>query len=143
MQDQKSKIKRKTGEVDVYIGARIRMRRMMMRMSQDTLASRLGLAFQQIQKYEIGANRVGTGRLLDIAIILLAPIPFFFEGAPGAEKLPDASSDIACDTTDLMQFLADTDAVRLNVAFKGIEDRAVREKLVYLTVAIANTPDAA
>lgn len=116
---------------------------MMMHMSQDTLASSLGLTFQQIQKYEKGPNRVGAGRLLDIAIILQAPIPFFFEGAPRAELLPDATSDVASDATELVQFLTDKDAVRLNVAFKGIADKAVRDKLVNLTVAIAKDTDAA
>ena len=116
---------------------------MMMHLSQVTLASRLGLTFQQIQKYEKGANRVGAGRLLQIAIILQVPILFFFEGAPGAEKLPDAASDLTIDATDLTKFLTDKDTLSLNVAFKGIADKAARDRLLNLTVAIAKDTDAA
>lgn len=141
MSDMRSK--KQTSDVDNYIGRRIRTRRLMMHMSQNTLASNLGLTFQQIQKYEKGTNRVGAGRLQQIAIVLQVPILFFFEGAPGADRLPDATSDVASNIADVTQFLTDKDAVRLNFAFKGIEDRAVREKLVNLTVAIANTLDAA
>ncbi len=72
---------------------------MMMHMSQELLASNLGLTFQQIQKYEKGANRVGAGRLLDIAIILRVPISFFFEGAPRAELLPDGKRSFPCTLT--------------------------------------------
>jgi transcriptional regulator with XRE-family HTH domain len=69
--------------VDKHVGSRVRMRRLMLDMSQSTLGSALGLTFQQVQKYEKGSNRIGAGRLLHIASILQVPVEFFFEGAPG------------------------------------------------------------
>src|SRR5580692_6117748 len=70
---------------DKHVGARIRMRRLMLGMSQTTLAQGLDLTFQQIQKYEKGVNRVGASRLQQIAHILRVPVEFFFEGAPGVQ----------------------------------------------------------
>ena len=67
--------------VDVYVGKRLRMRRLMLDMSQETLADGLGLTFQQVQKYEKGANRVGAGRLQKLCEILEVPVEFFFEKA--------------------------------------------------------------
>src|SRR5215472_18484905 len=69
---------------DHHVGARVRMRRRMLAMSQQKLADGLGLTFQQVQKYEKGATRIGAGRLQQISHILQVPIAFFFEGAPNA-----------------------------------------------------------
>ena len=68
--------------IDKHVGTRVRMRRMMLRMSQEKLADALGLTFQQVQKYENGTNRIGASRLQSISHILHVPISFFFEGAP-------------------------------------------------------------
>src|SRR5262245_11880642 len=69
--------------VDKYVGSRIRMRRIMLGMSQEKLGESLGLTFQQIQKYEKGTNRVGASRLQQISEILQVPVSFLFEGGPG------------------------------------------------------------
>jgi transcriptional regulator with XRE-family HTH domain len=69
---------------DKHVGSRLRMRRLMLDMSQSKLADALGLTFQQVQKYEKGANRIGASRLQHISQILQVPVPFFFEGAPAA-----------------------------------------------------------
>jgi len=69
---------------DQHVGARVRMRRRMLAMSQEELGAALGLSFQQVQKYERGANRIGAGRLQQISHILQVPVAFFFEGAPNA-----------------------------------------------------------
>jgi len=74
--------KRSPQPVDTWVGKRIRMKRMMLSMSQTTLGERLGLTFQQVQKYEKGANRVGASRLQQIAGVLQVPVSFFFDGAP-------------------------------------------------------------
>ena len=66
--------------IDIYVGKRLRMRRLMLEMSQELLADALGLTFQQVQKYEKGANRVGASRLQRLSEILQVPIGFFFEG---------------------------------------------------------------
>ena len=66
--------------IDIHVGSRMRMRRMMLGMSQEKLATGLGLTFQQVQKYEKGANRMGASRLQQAADILRVPVSFFFEG---------------------------------------------------------------
>src|SRR5215468_9864825 len=68
--------------IDKHVGSRVRMRRMMLKMSQEKLGNAVGVTFQQIQKYEKGANRIGASRPQQIAEVLSVPVPFFFEGAP-------------------------------------------------------------
>src|ERR1039457_7456101 len=68
--------------IDKHVGSRVRMRRMMLSMSQEKLGDALGLTFQQVQKYEKGTNRIGASRLQQISNILQVPVSFFFEGAP-------------------------------------------------------------
>jgi transcriptional regulator with XRE-family HTH domain len=80
--------------VDPYVGSRVRMRRLMLGLSQQKLADAIGLTFQQVQKYEKGTNRMGASRLQQIANVLKVPVTYFFEGAPGQSKaggrtLPD------------------------------------------------------
>ena len=74
---------------DKHVGARVRMRRMMLGMSQEKLGDGLGVTFQQVQKYEKGANRIGASRLQQIARILQVPESFFFEGAPNGHAVPN------------------------------------------------------
>ena len=69
--------------VDKYVGSRVRMRRIMLGMSQEKLGEALGLTFQQVQKYEKGTNRVGASRIQQISEILQVPVSFLFEGGPG------------------------------------------------------------
>ena len=75
---------------DKHVGSRVRMRRLMLDMSQTDVADALGLTFQQVQKYEKGTNRIGASRLQHISQILRVPVPFFFEGAPAASAGPVA-----------------------------------------------------
>src|ERR1700687_6073491 len=74
--------KKTPNPIDKHVGSRVRMRRMMLSMSQEKLGDALGLTFQQVQKYEKGTNRMGASRLQHIAHILQVPVTFFFEGAP-------------------------------------------------------------
>src|SRR4026207_2406335 len=74
--------KKAPNPIDRHVGSRVRMRRMMLSMSQEKLGDALGLTFQQVQKYEKGTNRIGASRLQQIAHILQVPVAFFFEGAP-------------------------------------------------------------
>ncbi len=76
--------------VDIHVGARVRTRRILLGKSQEIVAGRLGVSFQQLQKYESGANRVSASRLFDLAHILMVPIAYFFEGMSGELALPDA-----------------------------------------------------
>jgi transcriptional regulator with XRE-family HTH domain len=82
-------VKRTTNPVDKHVGSRIRMRRIMLGMSQEKLSDGLGLTFQQVQKYEKGVNRIGAGRLQHISQLLQVPVPFFFEGAPLVSGQPE------------------------------------------------------
>ena len=75
--------------VDKYVGSRVRMRRIMLGMSQEKLGEALGLTFQQVQKYEKGTNRVGASRIQQIAEILQVPVSFLFEGGPSGVAGPD------------------------------------------------------
>src|ERR1700760_119105 len=74
--------KKAPNPIDKHVGSRVRMRRMMLSMSQEKLGDALGLTFQQVQKYEKGTNRIGASRLQQISQILQVPVSFFFEGAP-------------------------------------------------------------
>ena len=74
--------KKAPNPIDKHVGSRVRMRRMMLGMSQEKLGDALGLTFQQVQKYEKGTNRIGASRLQQISLILQVPVSFFFEGAP-------------------------------------------------------------
>ena len=81
--------------VDKYVGSRVRMRRIMLGMSQEKLGEALGLTFQQVQKYEKGTNRVGASRLQQISEILQVPVSFLFEGGPSGVPGPDAGQRAA------------------------------------------------
>ncbi len=83
--------------VDAHVGKRIRHRRWMVGMTQQQLADRVGIKFQQIQKYETGMNRVSASRLWDIADALEVPISFFFEGLGAAHSQPVVEGDILAD----------------------------------------------
>src|SRR5271165_2241955 len=75
--------KKQPNPIDIHVGSRVRLRRMMLGMSQEKLGENLGITFQQIQKYEKGTNRIGASRLQHIARVLSMPVSYFFEGAPG------------------------------------------------------------
>src|SRR5271167_2618011 len=77
--------KKAPNPIDKHVGSRVRMRRMMLGMSQEKLGDALGLTFQQVQKYEKGTNRIGASRLQQISQILQVQVSFFFEGAPSAQ----------------------------------------------------------
>src|ERR1700675_3418861 len=102
---------------DKHVGKRVRMRRLMLDMSQTNVADALGLTFQQVQKYEKGTNRIGASRLQHISQILQVPVPFFFEGAPSASGLPLADPDAAPSPSYVTDFFATSDGLSLMKAF--------------------------
>jgi transcriptional regulator with XRE-family HTH domain len=114
--------------VDKHVGGRIRMRRMMLGMSQERLADGLGITFQQVHKYEAGRNRISTSRLQHISQILQVPVSFFFEGAPHGE---------APSRTYESEFLATTDGLALIRAFMRIKQPWLRQRIVELVEYIA------
>ena len=120
--------KRVPNPIDKHVGSRVRMRRLMLGMSQGKLADGIGLTFQQVQKYEKGANRIGASRLQHLASILQVPVPFFFEGLPTAD---DHKSHAASQShSAVFEFLATTDGVRLARAFTRIRDAKLRRSIV-------------
>ena len=98
-------MKKSPNPTDKHVGSRVRMRRMMLAMSQEKLGDALGLTFQQVQKYEKGTNRIGASRLQQIAHILQVPVEFFFEGAPTLHG-PSAGLKDAPSTSYVSDFLA-------------------------------------
>jgi transcriptional regulator with XRE-family HTH domain len=121
--------------IDKHVGSRVRMRRMMLAMSQQKLADGLGLTFQQVQKYEKG-NRIGAGRLQQIAHILQVPVTFFFEGAPNASA-PRGFHRSALSIAQIDDFVSDSNGLRLIGAFMRIDNADLRRKIVMLVQEIA------
>jgi transcriptional regulator with XRE-family HTH domain len=109
--------------VDKYVGSRVRMRRIMLGMSQEKLGEALGLTFQQVQKYEKGTNRVGASRIQQISEILQVPVSFLFEGGPSGTYVSD--------------FLATSEGLALTRAFTRINDAKLRRSIVELVEQIA------
>jgi len=88
--DSDEKGSRRANPIDIHVGSRVRFRRMLLGMSQEKLGEKLGLTFQQVQKYEKGINRIGASRLYDLAQVLGVPVQFFYEDAPIGESRADA-----------------------------------------------------
>ena len=120
--------------VDKYVGSRVRMRRIMLGMSQEKLGEALGLTFQQIQKYEKGTNRVGASRIQQISEILQVPVSFLFEGGPSGKT--DGTSD-GGSPTYVSDFLATSEGLALTRAFTKIADAKLRRSIVDLVEQIA------
>ena len=130
--------KKAPNPTDKHVGSRVRMRRMMLGMSQEKLGDALGLTFQQVQKYEKGTNRIGASRLQQISHILQVPVSFFFEGAPSAHT--SAKSDgmgEAPSPAYVSDFLATSDGLALTKAFMRIDDSKLRRRIVDLVEQIA------
>jgi transcriptional regulator with XRE-family HTH domain len=125
---------------DKHVGARVRMRRMMLSMSQTNLGDALSLTFQQVQKYEKGTNRIAASRLQQISHILQVPISFFFEGAP--KLLPGAGiKNGAAPPSYVSDFLATSDGLALTEAFMLIKDARLRRSIVKLVEEIVAKND--
>ena len=119
--------------VDIEVGARIRQRRLLLGMNQKTLASRLGLTFQQVQKYEMGANRVSASRLSAMADFLGVPVAYFFGGMVADEAALTAEEQ---QTREVMRRPETIDLVRF---YYAIPDEHVRKQFLALLKAIAST----
>jgi transcriptional regulator with XRE-family HTH domain len=128
--------KKAPNPTDKHVGSRVRMRRMMLGMSQEKLGDALGLTFQQVQKYEKGTNRIGASRLQQISHILQVPVSFFFEGAPSLGTRSESSGE-APSPAYVSDFLATSDGLALTKAFMRIEDSKLRRRIVDLVEQIA------
>jgi transcriptional regulator with XRE-family HTH domain len=119
--------------VDVHVGARIRTRRMLIGMNQETLARALGLTFQQVQKYEGGANRVSASRLAQIAEVLGVSVSYFFTDLDPAGGAPDAQET---ETRELMQR---SEAIELIRAYYAINDPQLRSQFLDMVKTAAQS----
>src|SRR5262249_46262660 len=128
--------KKAPNPIDKHVGSRVRMRRMMLGMSQEKLGDALALTFQQVQKYEKGTNRIGASRLHQISQILQVPVAFFFEGVPNA-LAPHGSSGSALSMAQIDDFISDSDGLKLIRAFMRIDNAALRRRIVMLVQEIA------
>jgi transcriptional regulator with XRE-family HTH domain len=129
--------KKKPNPIDVLVGSRVRMRRLMLGLSQEKLGERLGLTFQQVQKYEKGSNRVGASRLVAISEVLnVAPSLFFQDDST---LLPKGTT--IGETDELASFVKSSEGVALNRAFAKIKNLALRKKVIALTEALAGQAD--
>ena len=133
--------KKAPNPIDKYVGSRVRMRRMMLGMSQERLGNALGLTFQQVQKYEKGTNRIGASRLQQISHILQVPVSFFFDGAPDLSDNKNELSE-APSPAYVADFLATSDGLALTKAFMRIGSAKLRRRIVDLVEQIAGEPEA-
>jgi transcriptional regulator with XRE-family HTH domain len=138
--------KKKPGEtnpIDIYVGARLRQRRTLLGMSQGKLGDSVGLTFQQIQKYERGANRIGASRLYDLSQVLDVSIAYFFEGMPDEitqnrykEVTAHLISDVSAFETDDMTRRETLELVR---NYYKVPNKVVRKRLFDLAKVLAKT----
>ena len=127
---------KKANPIDAQVGNRVRIRRMLIGMSQEKLGDLLGLTFQQVQKYEKGVNRIGAGRLFEIARILGVPIDFFYDGvASSADTLASAAPPV-------MEFVSSGEGLQLSLAFMKIKDLKVRKRVLDLVKSLADEEEA-
>jgi transcriptional regulator with XRE-family HTH domain len=140
--DGDEKGSRRANPIDIHVGSRVRFRRMLLGMSQEKLGERLGLTFQQVQKYEKGINRIGASRLFDLAQVLGVSVQFFYDEAPLADAraiLPGlAPASDGPDEHSIVEFLRSRDGLELNRAFVRIADLKARRAIVDLVRSLAN-----
>lgn len=122
--------------IDIHVGSRVRLRRLMLGMSQDKLGEALGLTFQQVQKYEKGINRIGASRIFRLSEILGVPIQFFYDDyqtvAPAAGMAEAEPNDA------FMDLLSSPEGVQLCRHFSAIKDPTVKKKVLELVRSIAD-----
>lgn len=127
--------------IDIHVGSRIRLRRLMMGASQESIAGKLGVTFQQVQKYEQGTNRISASRLAMIAATLGVSVSYFFEcmGEEARNSIPGTKSDegTSGNTADLMEFVGSPQGVRMNRAFSKMP-KHLQNAVVQLTEAIGS-----
>lgn len=133
---------RQANLIDEHVGARIRLRRMLLGMSQEKLGESLGLTFQQVQKYEKGVNRIGASRLFDLAQVLGVPVQFFYDelSATAAESGYAIGFAEKPQESYVVDFLGSRDGLELNKAFVRITDPKVRRSVIDLVRSLAG-PD--
>jgi transcriptional regulator with XRE-family HTH domain len=131
--------KKQASEIDAYVGRRVRLRRMLIDMSQEKLGALLGLTFQQVQKYEKGVNRIGAGRLFEMSKMLGVKIDYFYDGVD-EEKSSSVSRNGADknDNPPVMEFVSSGEGMQLSLAYMRIKDAKLRKRVLELVKEIAD-----
>jgi len=127
--------------VDVHVGSRVRLRRTLLGMSQEKLGEAIGLTFQQVQKYERGANRVGASRLFDLSRVLDVPVGFFFDEMPdevAASSPAQSSAGYVPRPEQELDPMVKRETLELVRAYYKIEEPGVRKRLFEMTKALAS-----
>jgi len=133
---------KKPNPIDVYVGSRIRLRRTMLKMSQEKLGEHLGITFQQVQKYEKGTNRVGASRLQHISTILNVPVAFFFEDGSAGLLSSDSRSEVTEDDA-VTRFVGSREGIEFNLAFQRVGNPKLRQNILQLVKSLSRSHDAA
>ena len=130
---------RRPNPIDIHVGNRVRLQRMLIGISQEKLGERLGLTFQQVQKYEKGINRIGASRLFELSRVLGVPVQFFYDEAPLGSSAPAAAPGFAERGPDsqVFEFLSSREGLELNRAFSRITDPKVRKSVLDLVRSLA------
>lgn len=134
-------MKKTPDPIDRHVGSRVRMQRVLLKMSQEKLGEALGLTFQQVQKYEKGTNRIGASRLQQIAKTLNVPPSFFFEGAPTAASSNAGGFAEESSSQYVVDFLSTAEGLHLNRSFARIKDPKVRKRVIDLIATLADQED--
>ena len=127
--------KKQANPIDGQVGNRVRLRRMLIGMSQERLGELLGLTFQQVQKYEKGVNRIGAGRLFEVSRILGVPIDYFYEGVIGQQAGGGFAEGEA--SPPVMEFVSSGEGLQLSLAFMKIKDTKLRKRVLDLVKQMA------
>ncbi len=135
-------LKKAPNPIDKHVGSRVRMRRVLIGMSQEKLGEALGLTFQQVQKYEKGLNRIGASRLQQISKTLNVPPSFFFEGAPSLSPVDGAGFAEESSSQYVVDFLSTAEGLHLNRAFARIRDAKIRKRILDLVTSLADQESA-
>ena len=126
--------------IDAYIGSRLRFQRMMLGMTQDSLATALGITFQQVQKYEKGINRIGAARLQAVSGLLCVPVSFFFQ-QDSDRPLTLAGVGVADEANRAAEFLSSREGIALNKAFVKVKNPKTRKSIIALARVLAKVSD--
>ena len=137
---------RRPNPIDIHVGNRVRLQRMLVGISQEKLGERLGLTFQQVQKYEKSINRIGASRLFELSRVLGVPVQFFYDDAPlGGQSQATATPGFGERGADshVFEFLSSREGLELNRAFSRISDPKVRRSVLDLVRSLAGETETA
>lgn len=125
-------------DIDTHVGKRLRLRRTMMGLSQEAIAKAVGITFQQVQKYEKGANAMNSSRLYEFAQFMQVPVAYFFDGLELGTKPAAGFAEEGEAFDHNHKKVSDRESLEMMKAFKRIAEQSVRKRLSDLVRAIAD-----